>query len=104
MKIVEIIPRQRSALYGTLVKREAAIQKNGRGTFVRKGPARQRSAIWMHKRFRGTVNLQREEAQGVTAKIRSRVAEDERRLLNAFLGFVDRQCGEQVASITIRYH
>jgi hypothetical protein len=103
MKTVEITPRERSALYGTLIKREAAIRKNGRGTFARKGPARQTSAVWTHKKFKGTVSLKREDAQSVTAKIRSRVAEDERRLLNAFLGFVDRQCGAQVATVTIHY-
>jgi hypothetical protein len=104
MKTVEITPRERTALYGTLVKREAAIRRNGRGTFARRGPARKRSAIWTHKKFTGTVSLKQEDAQLVSAKIRSRVAEDERRLLNAFLGFVDRQCGPQVATITIRYH
>ena len=104
MKIVEITPRERSALYATLIKREAAIRGNGRGTFVRKGPSRQTSATWSHKKFTGSVMLKREADQGVTARIRSRVPEDERRLLNSFLGFVDRQCGEQVATITIHYH
>jgi hypothetical protein len=104
MKTVEIMPREKSAIYGALVKREAEIRRNGRGTFVRKGPSRQTSAVWTHKKFTGTVSLKREEAQAVSAKIRSRVPEDERRLLNAFLGFVDRQCGDQVATITIRYH
>jgi hypothetical protein len=104
MKIVEITPRPRSSLYGTLIKREAAIRKNGRGTFARKGPARQTSATWTHKKFKGSVSLKREDTQSVTARIRSRVPEDERRLLNSFLGFVDRQCGDQVATITIHYH
>jgi len=104
MKIVEIMPRPKSAIYGALIKREAEIRKKGLGTFARKGPARQTSATWTHKRFTGTVSLKREDAQAVSAKIRSRVPEDERRLLNAFLGFVDRQCGDQVATITIHYH
>jgi hypothetical protein len=104
MKVVEITPRQKSALYGTLVKREAAIRKKGLGTFARSGPLRQGSATWKHKRFKGTVSLKRDTEQAVTAKIRSGVPEDERRLLNSFLGFVDRQCGDQVETITIRYH
>jgi hypothetical protein len=49
------------------------------------------------------VNLRRGLGEVVTAKIRSSQPEDERRLLNSFLGFVDRQCGDQVLSITIRY-
>jgi hypothetical protein len=104
MKIVEITPREKSAVYGALVKREAAIRKKGLGTFARKGAARASSAIWSHKRFKGTVRLKREDGQAVTARIRSSAPEDERRLLNAFLGFVDRQCGDQVATITIHYH
>jgi hypothetical protein len=103
MKTVEISPRDKSAIYSTLVKREAAIRQNGRGTFVRSGLKRAGSAIWKHKKFNGSVNLKRGPAEAVTARIRSSQPEDERRLLNSFLGFVDRQCGDQVLSITIHY-
>jgi hypothetical protein len=37
VKIVEIVPRERARLYGTLVAREAAIRKKGRGTYMRVG-------------------------------------------------------------------
>jgi hypothetical protein len=104
MKIVEITPRKKFAIYGALVKREAAIRKNKRGTFLPKGPVRQSSAIWAHKKFRGTVSLKREDSQSVTAKIHSRVPEDELGLLKSFLGFLDRYCRDQVATITIHYH
>jgi len=104
MKIVEILPRKKSALYSTLVKRQAAIRRTGRGTFVRSRPGGgQGSATWKHKKYKGSVSLKRGAAEVVTAKIRSSAPEDERRLLNSFLGFVDRQCGEQVLSITIHY-
>jgi hypothetical protein len=87
-----------------LVKREAEIERKGRGTFVRKGRSRQSSATWTHKKFKGSVSLTSADTQSVTAKISSRVAEDELGLLRAFLGFIDRYCGDQVATITIRYH
>src|SRR5205807_1571643 len=77
MKIVEITPREKSPIYGGLVKREAAIRKNGRGTFSRRGPARSGAATWSHKRFKGSVSLKRERAELVTAKIRSGTPEDE---------------------------
>jgi hypothetical protein len=35
MKVVEIVPRERTRLYGMLVAKEAAIRKGGRGTYVR---------------------------------------------------------------------
>ena len=44
MKIVEIVPRARTRLYGTLVAKEAAIRKSGRGTYVRVGRTSQRAA------------------------------------------------------------
>jgi hypothetical protein len=104
MKTVEITPLRKSPLYGGLIKREAAIRKKGRGTFSRKGPARARTATWSHKRFKGTVSLKREDDELVSAKIRSATPEDEGGLLKAFLGFVDRHYGNQVATITIHYH
>src|SRR5262249_47272543 len=44
MKIVEIVPRARARLYGTLVAKEAAIRKGGRGTYVRVGRKSQHAA------------------------------------------------------------
>ncbi len=103
MKIVSILPREKSSLFDVLAKREAAIRQKGLGTFSRSGPKRASSATWKHKRFRGSIGLKRERDETVTAKIRSTVPEDERRLLSSFLGFVDRNCGGQVRTITIDY-
>jgi hypothetical protein len=104
MKIVEITPRKKSGLYAGLIRRQADIRKNGRGTFSRKGPARAGAATWNHKRFKGSVSLSRQDAELVRAKVSSRTPEDEGGLLKAFLGFVDRHFGSQVATITIHYH
>jgi hypothetical protein len=103
MKLVEITPRRKAPLYGALVKREADIRKKGRGTFARQGRAHAASAIWRHKRFKGSVNLQRQAAEQVSAKIRSSTPADEGSLLKAFLGFIDRHFGGQVETITIHY-
>jgi hypothetical protein len=104
MKLVEITPREKSPIYSALIKREAAIRKNGRGTFSRKGPVRAGAATWSHKKFKGSVSLKREGAELVRAKIRSATLEDEVGLLKAFLGFVDRHFGDQVDTIMIHYH
>jgi len=104
MKTVEITPRRKSPLYNGLVRREADIRKKGRGTFARKGRLRAGTATWNHKRFKGSVSLARGDAELVKAKVSSRTAEDEGGLLKAFLGFVDRHFGDQVATITIHYH
>jgi len=104
MKIIEITPRKKSPIYSGLVKREADIRKKGRGTFARKGRVRAGAATWKLKGFKGSVSLRREDADLVRAKVSSRTAEDEGGLLKAFLGFVDRHFGNQVATITIHYH
>jgi hypothetical protein len=103
MKVVEIVPRRRIPLYGTLVAKEEAIHKGGRGTYVRVGRKQRDAARWKHKNYRGSVALKRGEAEVVTAQVRASSPEDERKLLSSFLGFVDRHSGDQVATITIHY-
>src|SRR5262244_639078 len=104
MKIVEIVPRARARLYGTLVAKEAAIRKGGRGTYVRVGRKTQDATRWKHKNYTGSVELKRGASEAVTAKVRAATPEDERKLLSSFLGFVDRHAGDQVTTITIHYH
>jgi hypothetical protein len=103
MKVVEIIPRRRTPLYGTLVAKEADIRKRGRGTYIRVGRKTQGSTRWKHKLYRGSVQLSRGDAEVVTAKVKATTAEDERKLLSSFLGFVDRHSGDKVDTITIQY-
>ena len=103
MKVVEIVPRERTRLFGTLVAKEAAIRKGGRGTYVRVGRKTQDAARWKHKNYRGSVQLKRGASESVTAKVRAATPEDERKLLSSFLGFVDRHSWDQVATITIHY-
>jgi hypothetical protein len=103
MKVVEIVPRERTRLYGMLVAKEAAIRKNKRGTYIRVGRKTRDRARWKHKNFRGSVQLKRDDSEVVTVSIRAPTAEDERKLLSSFLGFVDRHSNDQVATITIQY-
>jgi|SRR3954468_2599750 hypothetical protein len=104
MKVVEIVPRERTRLYGMLVAKEAAIRKGGRGTYVRVGRKTKNATRWKHRNYRGSVQLKRAAASEVViAKVQATTAEDERKLLSSFLGFVDRHSGDQVATITIHY-
>src|SRR5262245_320139 len=103
MKVVEIVPRARTRLYGMLVAKEAAIRQGGRGTYVRVGRKRKDAARWKHRNYRGSVDLKRGDSEVVTAQVRAANPEDERKLLSSFLGFVDRHSGDQVATITIHY-
>jgi hypothetical protein len=103
MKVIEIVPRERTRLYGILVAKEAAIRKNKRGTYMRVGRKIRDRARWKHKKFRGSVHLERDDSEAVIATIRAPTREDEQKLLSSFLGFVDRHSGNQVATITIQY-
>jgi hypothetical protein len=103
MKLVEITPRQKTRLYAALVKKEADIRGKGRGTFFRVGRKAQAKAEWKHKKFRGSIRLERGDTEVVTAKVRSSKVEEERQLLSSFLGFVDRHCGDGVSTIMIQY-
>jgi hypothetical protein len=103
MKIVEIVPRPRAHLYDALIAKQAAIHKKGRGTYSRVGPKARNSARWKHKMYKGSVALTHGKTEAVTAKVRGTSAEDERRLLSSFLGFVDRHGGDKVDTITIQY-
>jgi hypothetical protein len=103
MKVVEIIPHKRSRLYGVLVAKQAAIQEDGRGTYVRVGRKAVNSARWTHKKYRGSVQLKRDPSEVITARIRAAPAENERKLLSSFLDFIDRYSQDRVATITIQY-
>jgi hypothetical protein len=103
MKVVEIAPRDRMRLYDDLVAKEADIRAKGRGTFFRSGRKSKSHSRWKHKAYRGTVDLDRGESQGVTAKIRTQPIEQEWQILSAFLGFADRHPGSKIADITISY-
>jgi hypothetical protein len=103
MKIVEIVPRHRAHLYDTLVEKEAAIRKTGRGTYTRVGRKVRGSTGWKHKMYKGSVQLSHGQSEVVIAKVRANSSEDERRLLSSFLGFVDRHSGDHVDRINIQY-
>ena len=67
------------------------------------GPKRRNAAHWVHAKFTGSVDLER-TANLVTAKVKSRNKADESKLCTAFLGWVDRHFGDDLAQVTIQYH
>jgi hypothetical protein len=101
MKVVQIVPRGKVHLYGAIVKKEAAIRKNDRGTFYRAGRKKQNEAKWNHKRYKGAVNLKRGDDEIVTARVRS--PNEEWQMLSAFLGWVNRHFGDRVTAVNITY-
>jgi hypothetical protein len=103
MKLLQIVPRDGRRFYDSIVRKQDDIRKNGRGTFSRKGPKRANAAHWVHAKFTGSVDLAR-SANVVNAKVKSRNKADESKLCTAFLGWIDRHFGDDLASVTIQYH
>jgi hypothetical protein len=99
---IQIVPRDAMRLYGAMVKKEAEIRKNKRGTFFRaRGRARSR-ATWKHRKYRGQINLERGPAEAVAVEVRS--PEGEGQILKAFLDWLDRHFSNDIQSVSIRYH
>jgi len=101
MKVVQIVPRGKTHLYGAIVKKEAAIRKNNRGTFVRAGRATQSATKWSHRRYKGSISLAHGDDETVTARVRS--ASEEWQMLSAFLGWINRHFGDKVTAVNITY-
>ena len=103
MKLLQIVPRSGTRLYGAMVRKQADIRKSGRGTFSRVGRRKQNAARWTHVRYKGSIDLDGKSADGVSVAIRSPEKGDEARLLSSFLGWLDRHFGDQVSSVNIEY-
>jgi hypothetical protein len=103
MKLLQIVPRRGARLYGAMVKREAEIERSGRGTFSRAGRKRANAARWKHLRYVGSIDLERAASETVTVKIKSPDPGDEARLLSAFLGWIGRHFGTEVHTVSIQY-
>src|SRR6201997_3097679 len=103
MKLLEILPSDRTRLYSAMIKKQAEIRRSGRGTFSRASAGKRNAARWTHIRYKGSINLQPRPSQAVAAVIRSPDRGDEARLLSSFLGWLDRHFGKQLSSIKIEY-
>ncbi|MDE1973724.1 MAG: hypothetical protein KGI48_11115 [Hyphomicrobiales bacterium] len=102
MKLLEIVPRDGTGLYGAVIRKQAEIRKAGRGTFMR-ASAGKRAARWTHLRYKGSLKLHPGAENAVEVEIKSPDRGDEARLLSSFLGWMDRHFGDRLASVSIQY-
>jgi hypothetical protein len=103
MKVLQIVPRDGTRLYGAMIRKQAEIRRGGRGTFSRAGARKRNAARWTHVRYKGSIKLEPGLADAVKVEIKSPERGDETRLLSSFLGWLDRHFGEQVSSVNIQY-
>jgi hypothetical protein len=69
MKMLQVVPRVGTHLYSAMIKKQAEIRRNGRGTFVRSGTRTRKAARWTHVRYRGSIDFRLGEADAVRASI-----------------------------------
>ncbi|HUZ31417.1 MAG TPA: hypothetical protein VMV19_04820 [Xanthobacteraceae bacterium] len=102
MKLLAIVPRDGTGLYGAVIRKQAEIRKAGRGTFMR-ASASKRASRWTHVRYKGSLKLHPGAENAVEVEIKSPERGDEARLLSSFLGWMDRHFGDRLASVNIQY-
>src|ERR1700756_859203 len=103
MKLLQIVPREGTRLYGAIMKKQAEIRRGGRGTFSRGKARKRKAARWTHVRYKGSVNLEPGLSEAVEVAISSPERGDEARLLSSFLGWLDRHFGEHLSAVNIQY-
>lgn len=104
MKRIQIVPQQGFNLYGAMVQNEVEQSEKKLGTFYRSGPKERNRAKWPHVKHNGWVKLQRGSGGLVNAEIRTRVTDGrDWELFHAFIGYVDRHFGDELASINVQY-
>jgi hypothetical protein len=102
MKLLQIVPRDGTGLFGAVIRKQAEIRKHGRGTFMRASTGK-RAARWTHVRYKGSLKLHPDMKNGVEVEIKSPERGDEARLLSSFLGWMDRHFGDRLSSVRIQY-
>jgi hypothetical protein len=71
MKLLQIVPREGTRLYGAIIKKQAEIRRSGRGTFSRARARKRKAARWTHVRYKGSVNLEPGLSEAVEVAITS---------------------------------
>lgn len=103
MKLLEIVSRGEIPLYRAMIRKQAEIRRNRRGTFSRMKARKRNAARWTHVRYRGSIYFEPGPSKAVEVTIQSPDRGDEARLLSSFLGWLDRHFGEQLSTIKIEY-
>ena|SRR6266446_1384411 len=101
MITVSVVPKQFENLYSQLVKKEQALR--GKGAFYRSTSKRRGYEKWSHVKHSGWIWLQRCLGGAVMGEIQTRHAEEQWKILSAFVGFLDRYFKNKIASINVNY-
>jgi hypothetical protein len=99
MKIVQVVPKPGIAAKLKTLLKGTERQLRGPHTTFR----REREGRWKHVKYPGWI--QWDDAAGglLVAEVRTRVADHEWQMLQAFVGYLDRHLGAEIESISVYY-
>jgi hypothetical protein len=99
VKIVQVVPvaDDKPSLKNLLKQTERRL-RGGPTAFVRR-----REGRWVHVKHPGWINWDLSRGGILVAEIQSKRAAEEWKLLQAFVGYLDRHLGEYIDTITIIY-
>jgi hypothetical protein len=99
MKVIQVVPRADAG-----IKLKAALKdterrlRGSKTTFSRAG-----GDSWKHVRYAGRITFEESKGGILIVEVRTRKADGEWQLLQAFVGYLDRHLSEYIESITIFY-
>jgi hypothetical protein len=100
---ISVTPREQENLYGLMVKKELELRKKNQGTLHRYASKKKNEARWLHKSYKGWINLQKCLGGMVVATVKSHDRDAEWQLLTSFIGFLDRHFGDYINNINLTY-
>jgi hypothetical protein len=97
---VQIVPKTRFRLFGSLVKKEI----DNQDTFFRSGQKTKNKTRWSHKSCAGWLNIERTAGEVVALEVNTRGKDAaDWQSLHAFVGFVARHFADHVEAMHIRF-
>lgn len=103
MIIVTVTPRNRENLYGMLVRKEVRLRRQKKGTLHRWAAKKKNQERWVHNQYKGWINFQKCLGGVTVAIVQSKTTDAEWQLLSSFVGFLDRNFRDSIASINLSY-
>ena len=100
---IALTPKEKQDVFSLMTSKELELRRRRQGTLHKHGPKKAGKLKWIHKSYKGWIQLQRCIGGVVVALVQSKAVDGENLLLSSFIGFVDRHFARQLTSITISY-
>jgi len=98
MKIVQIVPQAKNKEKLKSLLKRGEIELRGKTTFVRSGEGR-----WKHVKYKGWINWGDAGSGIIIAEIKTKNQESEWQILQAYIGYLNRNMGKYIESISIYF-